>query len=193
MDIKVSKKEIKQRMKEYISSTDLKFYFGEGFENHIMTYSELQNYSSMAQLLPRNKMFKIILIEIEDDNIGHWVMVSRYQSKGKKVFEYFDSYGLPPSFHLDIMDTNKRIEFDQFEKHLNVLLRKEIKRNTVLYNKLQFQSYNKGIATCGRHVVLRAIMLKHFDLDLCCYIQFMKNMEQETGMDYDEIVSVFIK
>ncbi len=193
MNVKVTKKVIKERMKQYISSTDLKKYFGEGFEDHILAYSELQNYTSMYQLLPRNKMFKIILIEIEADNIGHWVMVSRYKSKGKTIYEYFDSYGLPPSFHLDIMDTDKRIEFDQFEKHLNILLRKEIKRNTVLYNKLQFQSYKNGISTCGRHCILRAIMLKHFDLDLCCFIQFMKNMKQETGMEYDEIVSGFIE
>ena len=56
-----------------------------------MKYSGLAEYSDLDDLLPKLKDYAIILYE-EDENIGHWVGLLKYDN----VFEFLDPYGLMP-------------------------------------------------------------------------------------------------
>ena len=176
-----------------MSDNDFKKYFG----NRIQTvkYQNLDDYQSITQLLPKNKSYVIILIEWEL-NIGHWVLLSRYRDKGTNILEYFNSYSGYPSSELSLLNDKKRIELDEFDKHLNVLLNKAMKDFTIIYNKFPLQSLKKvrGVepGTCGRHVILRLVMLKYFNLNLQQYINFMKKLKKESGLSYDEIVAILI-
>ena len=116
-------------------------------------------------------------------------MVSRYN----KTIEFFNSYGSKPSKELDFIPDKKRIKLDECIKHLNILLTKALKSFHVIYNKTQFQSLNTIISTCGRHCILRAIMLQQCDLNLQQYINFMKKLKNDNSLDFDEIVAIFIK
>ena len=54
---------LKKQITEEITDTDLTRYFGKRDLKNILKYSELANYKSIQQLLPRNKSWKIILVE----------------------------------------------------------------------------------------------------------------------------------
>ncbi len=188
----INKKELQKRLQQYISNIDLMKYFGEDFQKNILTYSELSNYSNIEQLLPHDESFIILLIEW-GENIGHWVLLSRYICSEKNVIEYFNSYGDKPSLEVIEMEPELREQLNQTTLHLNKLLNEALKRYDVIYNKIKFQSENPLISTCGRHTILRAVMMRDFDLDLYEFIDFMKGMKKETKLSYDEIVAIFIK
>lgn len=186
--------ELKKRLKTYISDVDFKRYFGDNFE--IIKYQHLDNYSNIKELLPKNKSFIIILIEWEI-NIGHWVMVSRYTQNKQKILEYFNSYSGYPSSELNLLSEEKRKELDQFDKHLNNLLRKSMNEFKIIYNKYPLQSIKKikgvEVGTCGRHCIFRIMMLIKFDLNLQEYIDFMKKISKKSKLNYDEIVAILIE
>ena len=192
MNITINRSKIEKRKREYISDNDLVTYFGKNFNKHIIKYSELKNYNSIDELLPNNKSFVIILIEFLK-NCGHWVMLSKYKIDNKYIIEYFNSYGSFPSHELKLVDDDKLEELDVYKKYLNILLTKAMKKYKIIYNDIQFQSDNPEIATCGRHCILRQIMIKYFDLNLFEYIDFMKNIKKYCNCSYDDIVSYFIK
>ena len=66
-----NKQKLQQQIKEEITDSDPTRYFGKKDFKNILKYSEIGNYKSIQQLLPRNKSWKIILIEYEY-NSGHW-------------------------------------------------------------------------------------------------------------------------
>ena len=192
-DICITPNALKKKIKQYTSDNDFKKYFGNSIQ--IVKYQNLDDYQRITQLLPKNKSYVIILIEWEL-NIGHWVLLSRYKDKGTNILEYFNSYSGYPSSELSLLNDKKRIELDEFDKHLNILLNKAMKDFTIIYNKFPLQSLKKvrGVepGTCGRHVILRLVMLKYFNLNLQQYINFMKKLKKESGLSYDEIVAILI-
>jgi hypothetical protein len=195
-NICVTQSELKKRLKRFISDKDFTAYFGPDFTNNIIKYQHLDDYQNIKQLLPRNMSFIIILIEWDWD-IGHWVCLSRYKYKGKNIIEYFNSYAGYPSSELKLLSDAKRKELDEFDKHLNVLLNKAMNEFTIIYNKYPLQSLQKirgvEVGTCGRHVILRLVMLKYFNLNLQQYIDFIKKISKESGLSYDEIVAIMIQ
>ena len=79
--------DIQKRIEQPMSNEDLEKYLTVKPED-IIKYSELSNYHTIQQLLPKEDDFKIILIE-EKQNFGHFVSVQRQG----KVITYFNSYG----------------------------------------------------------------------------------------------------
>ena len=79
--------DIQKRIETPMSNEDLEKYLAFKPED-IIKYSELSNYHTIQQLLPKEDDFKIILIE-EKQNFGHFVSVQRQG----KVITYFNSYG----------------------------------------------------------------------------------------------------
>ena len=90
------------------------------FKN-ILKYSEIGNYKSIQQLLPRNKSWKIILIE-DEYNSGHCTLLLRYNN----TLEWFNSYGTFPSAELDFISHQQKAILDQDVKHLNILLKFQV-------------------------------------------------------------------
>jgi hypothetical protein len=181
---------VKHRITEFITDVDIKEYFDDDVK--VVTYSDLQKYDTIDQLLTKDKSCVILLIEW-DQNIGHFVLLLKYIYNGQQVIEYFNSYGEPVSFEIKNMDKQKRIELDQTNLYLNKLFDKALSTHNIIYNKVQFQSYRSGVATCGRHAMFRCLMLQDFNLSLSSYITFMKKLKKKTNLSYDEIVAVFIE
>jgi predicted SprT family Zn-dependent metalloprotease len=78
---------IEKRIETPMSNEDLEKYLAIKPED-IIKYSELSNYKTIQQLLPKDNDFRIILIE-EKKNFGHFVSVQRQG----KVITYYNSYG----------------------------------------------------------------------------------------------------
>ena len=81
-------KKVNKTIKKSISDLDIERYFSRSVQKDIIKYSDLKNYSSIDQLLPKNKSFKFMLLESKH-NSGHWLGLLRYN----KTIEFFNSYG----------------------------------------------------------------------------------------------------
>ena len=46
--------------------------------------------------------------------------------------------------------------------------------------------------TCGSHIVNRTYRLKHYNMDMDAYNEFMHELKDEYGITYDTIVTKFI-
>jgi hypothetical protein len=180
-----NKKELQSKLSEFITDTDLSKY--DISKENIIEYNQLADYNTIEQLLPRNKSYKIILIE-EKDNSGHWVCVLRY----KKTIEFFNSYANFPSLELSMISPEKNLELGQDKQYLNILLTKALGKFNVIYNKVPFQKLQTGVNTCGKWVILRILMLTHYNYTLAQFIEFMKNLKKNYKLDYDELVSLLI-
>lgn len=180
---------IRKRIKESISETDIYQYFGYTFnvKEDVITYSDLEQFDNIEQVLEHDKAWKIILIE-EEENFGHWVVIMRYG----KTIEHFNSYGSKPSYELDLLSDKKNDELGQDDKYLNRLLTLALGKYKVVYNKKQFQMLENNINTCGRFVVLRLITMQYYNMDLSKFIKYMEQLKKHYKMTYDEIVALLI-
>jgi hypothetical protein len=148
----------------------------------IITYSDLDKYHSIHELLTPFKPSCMLLYETEP-NSGHWTCLMKY---GNTV-EYFDSYGRHPDEPLEWGQDNERL--GQGHKHLTELLQRA--KSNVVWNKTPFQKDKAGINDCGRHCILRLKMLKK-GLNLPDYTKFLKECREEWNCDYDTAVSGLI-
>ena len=80
---------IGKRITEPLTDSDLEKYFGSGVESEIIKYSELANYKTIDELLPKPFDFRIILVE-QKPMSGHWVLILKYGD----TIENFNSYGI---------------------------------------------------------------------------------------------------
>lgn len=174
-------------MGEYMTDSDLTHYLGKNFRQHIIKYSDIDDFGSIDRLLPGKKSFKIILLE-ETFGSGHWLLLL----KNNRTIEYFNSYGLPVSKELDFLSDSVRAALDQSEKHLNILLDKVTKKYDIIYNKIKFQKMGSDIATCGRWVILRLILFRDLDMDLSSFISFINRMKKHFKLTSDQLVTFLV-
>jgi len=114
----------------------------------ILTYNELSKYSTIEELLPKDLDYIIILYQ-NKVNVGHWVLLSRYND----TIEFFSSYGDYIDEPLKWNDLGRNIGLGQSKPYLSILLSNAIqsKKFNVIYNSFDFQNKNDlSIATCGR-------------------------------------------
>lgn len=184
MDIDID--EINKNISDDVSDGDIQKYFDFDVSNDIIKFSELRKYKSIEQLLPKNKSFKIILLEAKP-SVGHWMLILRYN----KTIESFNSYGSQFDTELKYIpaEMNKKLHQDNY---YDKLMKDASKRFKVIYSKKKFQAQGDQIQTCGRHTLLRLFMLLDFNMDLYHYIYFMKELKKEYGLTYDQLVSCLI-
>ncbi len=163
---------IQNRIIDSITDGDLRAYFGNDVNKHIIKYSEFQNYNKINQILKYNKDYKIVLIENTTNN-GHWILIMRYNN----TIEIFNSYGLKPSEDLKYMNNNYYLGQD--EKYLNNILDNSMNEFKIIFNTYRFQKMEEGINTCGRWLILRYIMLRDYNMDLYKFIEFFKKLKKE--------------
>jgi hypothetical protein len=118
----------------------------------IYKYSELINFSTIDELLGKNKEC-IILYETSPDR-GHWVCCF----KRDKTVSFFDSLGLMPDDQFHEISVKFRIDNGITKPYLTYLLSNY--KNKVEYNEYQLQKPDIDISTCGRWVIQR-LKLKH--------------------------------
>ena len=180
-----SKNYINENLEEFTSDRDFVTYFGKRIRSHIIKYSDLQNYKTITNLLPRDGSFKILLYE-QSVNSGHWVLLLRYGD----VIEYFDSYANEPNFPLQ-WSSNMNDSLDQRPEYLNNLLLNQDKFK-VIYNKYPFQSEFNDSGTCGKHIILRLIKFKYDKMTLTEYQKFFKQLKVKYNLDNDGLITLLI-
>ena len=183
-----NKQLLQQQIKEEITDSDLTRYFGKKDFKNIIKYSELANYNSIQQILPRNKSWKIILIENEY-NSGHWTLLLRYNN----TIEWFNSYGTFPSAELDYISQQQKKILNQDVKHLNILLTQALPKFRIIYNKRKLQQLENGVNTCGKWIILRIIMMEKYNMDLNHFLQFIDRLKKQFKLSSDELVTLLIQ
>ena len=182
---------INKNIKESLSVDDLNDILGQQFSDDIILYSNLDQYRSIEDLLPTNKSFKVLLIR-DSNYSGHYVCILRYN----KTIEFFDSYGMYPSNELDYTENVNQSLGQTRDELLDLLQDAKQKGFKIEYNKIEFQQYSTGrksIATCGRHVLFRIIMMIKYNYDLNKFVNFFISLERKYHLDFDNLVSLIIK
>jgi hypothetical protein len=148
----------------------------------ILKYRQLSNYKNIAELLPNNGDYKIILLEWER-NSGHWVVCYKINNK----YCYFNSYGNAPDKDLNVLTRCiKRILGQDVAEFDRLLGGKKMEYST--------KRYQKGdVDTCGRHVIMRINML-HAQFNQPEYEQYMEEVKEKRYPDlsFDEIVCIYV-
>jgi hypothetical protein len=177
------------RLKKPITDVDINKYFPEKnhYADNVVKYSDLAHYSDIYQLLPKDRSYKIILIESKK-NSGHWVCIMRYGD----IWEFFDAYGVKIDGELKFINTiTKRLLGES--RHFLTDLFKTIKSGKVIYNNKRLQSLKSGSATCGRWVILRILMMRDFFYTLEDFIDFIEKNCKVLDVKPDYLVSLWIK
>jgi hypothetical protein len=178
--------EIAEIAREPMGDDDIKKYFPNA---KIIKYSELSQYNDITQLLPKDKSFFFLLYE-RSLNVGHWVLLSRYNDNGKDTIEFFCSYGSKIDAPLTWTPIGMRKQLGQDKPYLSMLLDKSPFR--IIYNPVQYQSKKSNIATCGAYDTLRASELEKHNTTLEEFNEMLEEVKKATGLNYDEIVANLI-
>lgn len=190
----MSKKEIQEYLREnlpeFTSDSDIKDYL-PGVK--IKTYSEIKNIKNIDDLIPGNCGSIILLLEW-DVNKGHWVCLSKYMEGKKVCVEFFNSYGEKPGFEVEMLSKSLNKMLDQSPRDiLDILDDSFYRKRNVIYNARKLQKEGNDIATCGKHCILRSLLLKKCDMDLKAYLKFMTAMSKKLKLSPDEIVTLMIE
>jgi hypothetical protein len=145
--------EYRRRLQYMVSDEDIRNALGE--DTKILKYSQLADYTSMLDLLPRELDFAFVLTETKQ-NSGHWCCLLRHG----KTIEWFDSYGVKPDGELKFVPSFMRKLLGEDTKYLSILIRKLPREYQFEFNKSKLQKFSPNINTCGRWCLLRAEMLK---------------------------------
>lgn len=149
---------------------------------HVVLYSQIHTFNSIDELLKPYDA-AVILYETHE-NYGHWTCVTlrdEYSRKGKRILEFWDSYGLP--FDAQLTDIPKEFAKKTYQDkpYLSELLIKENCPYKLSYNEFQFQELTPNVKDCGRWVATR-ILLK--DLPLKVFRDFFY------GLYSDDLVTI---
>jgi hypothetical protein len=186
--IDITPEEINNRIISPLSDDDIKYYLGNDGLKNIITFSELDNYNSIDDLLPNNRSYKIILIE-EEKNRGHWVTIMKYD----KVIEYFNSYGTKPTNDINFISSFKNKLLGQSRDMIKNLLDDALnKKYKVIYNTKRMQRLGPNINTCGRHIVCRLVAMMKLFYDLYEYINYIDQFKKKYNVDSDQVVAILI-
>jgi hypothetical protein len=168
---------------EPMGDDDIKFYYPN---SKILTYPQLKTYSSIEELLPKNKSY-CFLLYLQSENSGHWTLLSR----NNNCIEFFCSYGSSPSTPLKWTPENLRKQLKMNIPYLDILL-SNTKMN-VKYNPIDYQNkINLDVSTCGRHCVCRLNTILDDNMKLEEYYNMIQEIKKKTNKSYDDIVSSII-
>ena len=176
--------ELEKTLSYSLSDADIRHVLGQ--DTKIIEFKDMDNYKSVYDLLPNEKDFVVILIE-QKDNSGHWVLLLR----DKNRIEQHDSYGCTLESELNFVSQAMNRILGQSKKEFHDLMKTVNDKDEIVYNKARLQSENPAIATCGRHVCLRALM-HNLGYSLEEYLQFLDDHHEETGLPIDVIVCRFV-
>lgn len=177
-----NKNELNKVIEDPLDDSEIKKYLPDA---KIYKYNQLCNFDNIDELLPGDRDYVIILYE-QMHNTGHWICVLKYGN----TLEYFDSYGNNVDEPLQWITVQQNYELKQYDTFIANMFNKTKKERNIIWNPVKYQELQKGINTCGRHVIFRIInMLKGCDIDT--YFKRMKHFKKQLG-SYDDVVSQFI-
>jgi hypothetical protein len=182
----VSKKEspiVEEIIEEPMDDADIRAYYPNA---KIMRYSDLKDYKTITQLLPKDKSYVFLLYQ-HSPNSGHWVLLMRYGG----TIEFFCSYGSAIDAPLKWTNPKDRQMLGEAVPYLTNLLRSQ-KEFNVIHNPVAYQAKGTDKATCGAHDVMRLSQMLNHGQDLTDYYDYMTKIKKESGLSYDEIVANFV-
>jgi hypothetical protein len=185
-DNNVSLEQAKQIQYEPMDDTDIRYYFPDA---RIVSYSELSNYETIDDLLPKDLDYVFLLYE-EKPNYGHWVLLSKYND----LIEYFDSYGGSIDEPLSWVPLEQRKIIGVGKPYLTNFLKNTNDNDYgLIYNAYDFQDETDNkISTCGRWCCLRLKTILNNRMPLITFINMMKDIKKKSKLRYDVIVSDLI-
>lgn len=183
----INKNKLKKIIKDPMDDKDIKYYLPK---SKIKLYSDLADIKNLDEILQKDNDYMILLYPVESVVNGHWVCVMKYSYNGKKVYEYYDSYGHNVDEPLSWLNNSQLQEFNIKRPYLSDLF--DVCQRDVIYNPTNWQSDNNDVNSCGRHVCFRVINLFKYDRNLGQYYKFMKKLKKDLKMSYDDIVSYMI-
>lgn len=191
--------EVKDVIEQPMDDTDIRDKVGKNTK--ILKYTELSNYHSLEQLLPR-KIDWVYILYLDSPNTGHWVGLIRDYDN----IYYLDSYGGKVDEPLSWIDCNTRNKLG-----VNIPLLTRLFNNNkdfnLYYNPIKYQKENDDVNSCGRYITLFILQLKrHIRIPEGSYIskrnystynledfyRYMEKIKNKYKIDYDEIVSTLI-
>lgn len=146
----------------------------------VLKYSALASMQSLDELLGGAPAC-ILLYETEK-NQGHWVTVFKRLVDSRPVVSFYDSYGVRPDDELKWVPACVREDLGEDTKQLLRLLYDS--GLPVVFNDSQHQALAPGVATCGRHCILR-LLLSALDEDE--YDSALRRLKKK-GEDLDDVV-----
>lgn len=149
----------------------------EPFNPNIITYSSLENFGDIDDILSSDGT-AIILFQEQDDNTGHWIGLF----KNGDTIHFYDSYGGKPDLQKNYLSGSARERYYQKPLLGGLMIDSPYKLD---YNDQQVQKDGTDIATCGRHNIVRMWCR---GLDNEEYIQWLRQRVKNTGLNKDEIV-----
>jgi len=176
----ISNNKLKEIIADPIDDREIKH---ENKEIRIISYNELEKYTTIDELLPDSKEHLMLLYQTDSESSGHWTCLVRNDDS----IYYFDSYGKPIDEPMK-WDTNKVMK----TPHLTNIIDNSDKRFKIYENTKQYQKQTFGINTCGRHAIAFIEFNKNLDFDLDSYYLAMKLLKKDLKQDYDSIVSGLI-
>lgn len=183
--------ELQKRIRTPLSDNELERFTGLKPDG-VIKYSELKNFNSIEDFLPKILDFKIVLIE-SSYNVGHWVCVVR---RGNEI-TYFNSYGTGIDTDFRFIPRMMSCILGQSTKEMTRLFNDaKAKGYEIVVNKTRFQKISDNIQTCGRHVLFFIESAKiGYDLDGYTTMINRLKTDSKTGKKYtaDEVVSQYIK
>ena len=175
-----------ERIGTNITDGDIRRYFGNGVEGRILKYSDLADYNTIDELLPKSRDFRIILIE-DSVNRGHWCAILKYD----KTIEWFNPYGIRPDAQKNMLGKITNIMLGQERDYMTELMEKS-KGYKLIYNKKKLQKLKAGINTCGRWIILRVICMKDMMMGLKEFIKLIETNREASGLPNDALVAIWI-
>jgi hypothetical protein len=183
----VSLKEAKKIQYKPMDDTDIRYYFPDA---RIVSYSELSDYKTIDDLLPKDLDYIFLLYE-EKLNYGHWVLLSKYNDTIEMFNSYGDDYIDEPLYWLPL---SQRKMLGTGTPYLtNLLKNTNYNDYAIIFNEYDFQDETDNrISTCGRWCSLRLKTILNKRMPLITFINMMKDIKKTTKLRYDIIVSDLI-
>ena len=95
---KLNKEELKR---EPMDDSDIRHYLGN--ESRIISYSDLNNFNTIEEILPRNKTYFILLYQLDSPSSGHWAIITRMND----IIEYADANNMEIQLNPAVKDERK--------------------------------------------------------------------------------------
>ena len=161
-----------------LSNKDI-LYLLDGKANIVM-YPDLYKYNNIDEIL--DPYGACILLFESKPKYGHWCAIFKTSNT---TLEFFNPYGGYPDDSLEYIPMHFREISNQLYPYLTILMINSPYQ--LSYNEIQFQKHNKNIKTCGRHCVVR---LLYRYLSLYEYYNDLKNLSDDTGYNFDQLVTL---
>jgi hypothetical protein len=163
------------KLDEPLSDSKVKQALGDA--TRVIKYSELKNYDTMADLLPKINDFVIILLE-EDVNRGHWTALM----KPHGGYYYFNSYGTKYDTDISVIPMCIRKILGEDKREITRLL----DGHKCDWNRTKLQGEKSQV--CGRWCILAITTLCFMGYSPADFIEFVKEKAKKLNKTCDELV-----